>query len=205
MLNQRACRHHAWIRERIATGEFVCRSANLTINLPRLGGWNAAQTRAGGGVLKTVGLHYLDLLCWWFGQPTWLAASMGGGPADDVAHLVLRFAAGMQASLTVTAVGEQYLSPPLMLLQADSARIRVLGHTITEVSGLPDPPAPEPTPEGLLFGPGHLAVIQTATDRLRAGQDFPLSLAEAMPILRLLDDIYAATGGVGSMCEDRAG
>lgn len=205
VLNQRACRHAAWIQRQIAAGEFACRAASISVTIPKLKGWNAEPARTGGGGLRTVGLHYLDLLCWWFGPPTWIAASLAGGPNDDVAQLLLRFAGDVQATLTVTAVGERFLSAPQILLQADRASIQLRAHAITQLHGLADPPELEPDREALLFGPGHLAVIQAATDGLLAGRGFPVPLADAMPLLQLLDEIYAGTEGAGVFCGNPSG
>lgn len=197
VLNQRGCHHHRWIRERVRSGEFRCRSATILVTVPRLGGWNADKSSAGGGGLRTVGLHYLDLLCWWFGQPDWVAGSLAGAPMDDIAHLVLHFANDVHATLVVTTVGETFISPPAFLLQGDTANIQLRGHTITALHGLPDPPDQQATPEGLSFGPGHLTVIQEATAQLLAGKAFPVSLAEAMPVLTLLDEIYGRATATG--------
>jgi len=193
VLNQRACAHHAWIRELIQSGEFDCREATIRACLPRLRGWNSEPERSGGGILRTVGIHYLDLLRWWFGEPTWTAATLSGEPVDDVAQLVSMFAGEVQAAMSLSAVGTRYIGPVTIQLQSDVARIHLTGHVVTEIEGLSEPPTVEPAIDGMTYGPGHLAIIQRATARLLQGNGFPMPLKELMPLLLMLDDIYAAT------------
>lgn len=76
---------------------------------------------AGGGVLTDFGSHFLDLLCWWFGEPTAVEYeddSRGGVEADCEVTLTLSGAAGTVAGVarfsrirefrnTVRIVGER--------------------------------------------------------------------------------------------------
>lgn len=76
---------------------------------------------AGGGVLTDFGSHFLDLLCWWFGEPTaveYVDDSRGGVEADCEVALTLSGTAGTVAGVarfsrirelsnTVRIVGER--------------------------------------------------------------------------------------------------
>ena len=52
-------------------------------------------------------------------------------------------------------------------------------------------PAPEEDDTALIFGPGHQAVINEASAALAAGRGFPVTLADALPSLALVDRAYA--------------
>ena len=192
VLNQRACAHHEWIRNLVERGDFQCRVATISLSLPRLRGWNAQSDRSGGGILRTVGIHYLDLLRWWFGAPIWTAASLSGGAVDDVAQVISGFHPDVKAAVCLSAVGTKFIGPVAVHLQSDTARIRLSAHAAVEVEGLPDPPMLEPAIDGMIYGPGHLAIMQRATAGLLKGEGFPMPLADVMPLLRMIDDIYAA-------------
>ena len=51
--------------------------------------------------------------------------------------------------------------------------------------------APPTLPPGLIFGPGHLGILQQATRNLREGKDFPLPLRDHLPLLRSIDRLYS--------------
>jgi predicted dehydrogenase len=192
VLNQRACTHHQWIKELIKNGEFDCRMATISGYLPAFRGWNSEAQRSGGGILRTVGIHYLDLLRWWFGEPIWTAASLSGGPIDDVVQVISRHTGEVQTAVCLSAMSTRHIGPVSIQLQSDVARIRLMGHVVTESEGLPDPPAVETMSESMTYGPGHLAIIQRSTASLLEGKGFPMPLEELMSLLLLIDDIYIA-------------
>jgi hypothetical protein len=72
---------------------------------------------------------------------------------------------------------------------------------VTHVANLPEPPPLEPADPAFPYGPGHLAVIRESTARLAAGDGFPVTLADALPSLRLVERAYAsarAAAGTGA-------
>lgn len=191
VLNQRACVHPRWIKDSLAEGALSCRAVRIWGALARLDGWNADPGVSGGGVLRTVGIHYLDLLRWWFGEPRWLVGSLAGDPVDDVADLLIGFQGGIRASLTLSAVAKHSAGPVNILIEGDTARISLRGHEIAGCEGLAAPPAVEPDVSGLFYGPGHLAVVQAATASLASGEPFATPLDEVLPLLNLIDEVYA--------------
>ena len=191
VLNQRACPHPRWIRSLLDADRFACRTAGIQGALPALRGWNVEPQRSGGGILRTVGIHYLDLLCWWFGAPESVAAALAGEPVDDVAHVLARFPDGVDANMDLTAIGERGLGPVSIVLRSNGGYIRLAGHEVTDYAGVPAPPPSEPVPDALAYGPGHLSIIQESTDGLLDGRGFSMPLEAHLPLLSLLDTIYA--------------
>jgi predicted dehydrogenase len=194
VLNQRAERHNRWLHELIASGLFYPSSVAFSGTLGRLTGWHGDESQAGGGVLRSIGVHYLDLLRWWLGEPKTVRAVTGGGGAENVATVAMTFSRGAIGTLQLTAVGERGIGPMSCVIEAPSARVTLNGHAISEVNGLPTPPTAEPADAAFLFGPGHLRVVADATAALLAGLPMPISLTDALPSLALVDRAYACAG-----------
>jgi predicted dehydrogenase len=195
VLNQRACRHPAWIAARIRDGRLRISSVAFTGALARLGGWHADPQRAGGGLLRTIGVHYVDLLRWWLGEPRALAALVAGAPAEDRLAVALEFPGGAFGSLQLAATAPRSFGPVRGLVEADGARLELSGHALVRVEGLPQPPPLERPEASQPFGPGHLAVIRDATAALAEGRPFAVPLPQLLPTLRLVDRLYAAARG----------
>jgi predicted dehydrogenase len=198
VLNQRACRHHEWIAARVQAGELRIGSVAFSGALARLRGWHADPRRAGGGLLRMIGVHYVDLLRWWLGEPTAITALLAGAPAEDRLAVAMSFDGGALGSLQLSATAERSLGPMRTVIEAGAARIELAGHAIQRVEGLPAPPPLEPSDPELPYGPGHLEVIRAATAALAAGRAFPVPLAQLLPTLRLVDRLYGAAARAGA-------
>jgi predicted dehydrogenase/flavin reductase (DIM6/NTAB) family NADH-FMN oxidoreductase RutF len=69
--------------------------------------WKGDRSATGGGVLLDVGIHYIDILRRWFGEPIRVTAAVpAGGPAEfggeDAVAAILAFAEGPVALLHVS-------------------------------------------------------------------------------------------------------
>jgi predicted dehydrogenase len=197
VLNQRANPHCRWLKQQIADGNLHCINVNVYGALGRLSGWNADARLAGGGLLRTVGIHYLDLLRYFFGEPTTLEGDLLYSRGihsgiDDTLALSARFdheRGATLASISLSAVAERGAGPVTIDIEAQGARLRFRGPVIEIAEGL-SPPAVTPAPPGLIYGPGHLGIMQDATDCLRAGKDFPLPLRDHLSLLHTIDQLY---------------
>jgi predicted dehydrogenase len=192
VLNQRAALQHRWIHGLIGSGAVQPRSIRFSGAFARLGGWHADPERAGGGLLRVIGLHYLDLMRWWLGEPETVAAVTGGGPAENRADVLLRFAAGAIGSLYLSAVRHRSAGPVRCVIEAPAAKLTLAGHLITHAAGLPEPPAAEPWEPALAYGPGHEAIVAEATAALAQGRALPIPLEDALGSLELLERVYRA-------------
>ena len=190
VLNQRATIHHRWIHRLISRGAFQPRSVRFSGALGQLGGWHADAPRAGGGLLRVIGLHYLDLMRWWLGEPAAVTAVISGEPAEDRADVLLRFAEGAIGSLHLTALRDRAAGPMRCVIEAQAASLVLEGHIITEVKGLPKPPTPEPLDPALPFGPGHQTIVAEASAALSRDGELPISLAQALGTLDLVEQVY---------------
>lgn len=203
VLNQRANPHCLWLQQQIAAGQLQCINLDIRGALGRLSGWHADARLAGGGLLRTVGIHYLDLLRYFFGEPDWLSGQLADSTdqrpgVDDTLVVSARFGGGRDvtlATISLSAVADRSAGPVTIDIEARNARLRLRGAELEWVEGIEPPPPSPPTPPGLIFGPGHLGILQQATRNLREGKDFPLPLREHVPLLRSIDRLYEATWG----------
>jgi predicted dehydrogenase len=191
VLNQRALAATRWISRLIQSGQLAPTSIAFSGDVARLSGWHADSTRSGGGALRTLGIHYLDLLLWWLGEPSSLQAACSGGPSEDAFDVALSFANGCLGRVAMAARRETSAGPIRCVIAGDRQRLVMEGHRVVEATGVPPPPEPEGTDDAMIFGPGHLAVIAEATAALGVGTEFPLPLREVLPVLRLIERIYA--------------
>jgi UDP-N-acetyl-2-amino-2-deoxyglucuronate dehydrogenase len=198
VLNQRANPHCIWLQQHIAQGALQCVNVSIRGALGRMSGWNTEAKLSGGGLLRTVGIHYLDLLRYFFGEPAHINGQLVDSTGqragvDDVLALCTRHTPGghpVLATLTLSATAERGAGPVVMEIEAKEGRLRMRGAEIEWAEGIEPPPPAPPVPAGLIYGPGHLGILQAANEELLAGGDFPLSLADHLPLLRQIDALY---------------
>lgn len=191
VLNQRAQLHSRWIKGLIHSGVFVPERIIFSAELPRLTGWHADPAKSGGGLLRTIGLHYIDILIWWLGQASLQHAKLAGSPQENDIDIGLEFSTGCHAEIKMTAADEAGSGPVACVLESENARLEMLGHEITSVDNMHEPPLLEPMGKGLFFGPGHHTVIEEATASLAQSNRFPVSVTDVFPALSLIEEIYA--------------
>lgn len=186
VLNQRACRYARFVKALVDQARLVPSRCQFTAEMPRLQGWVAAAGN-GGGLLRAVGVHYVDLLCWWFGSPERFEIDLQGEPVDDRLTLELEFPSGVLGSLKLSATSTQRRGPVRCVIEGAGQSIEIQGSEVTRASGVPEPPAPEEPDPRLWFGPGHATLIDEASVALAAGNDFPIPLAAGVEALGLID------------------
>lgn len=191
VLNQRACRHNLWVRDLIGSGAMRVRSITIRGVFPALPEWVNDATRSGGALLRTVGIHYLDLLYWWLGAPVAVSARLDPPDADRVVALAAEYPGDVRAELRLTALGGPGIGPVEVVVQGDAARIELRGHRVIAFRGVPPPPDGEPEEPALPYGPGHLGVIREATAALEAGREFPVPIGIVLETLAVIDRAYA--------------
>lgn len=192
VLNQRAHRHCRWIKHLIESGELEPTTISFTGNVTRLMGWHTDPARSGGGVLRTIGLHYLDLLMWWLGPLSNTALQMSGAPQENTVALTADIGAVCRAEMTIRAVDETSEGPMQCVIEAKGAHIRMSGHAIVAAQGVPPYPEAESLESDLFYGPGHFTVMSEATEVLHKGEPFPVPLSEVLPALECIEGLYQA-------------
>jgi predicted dehydrogenase len=192
VLNQRAHRHSRWIKCLIDSGDLEPAKISFSGNVARLTGWHTDPVRTGGGVLRTIGLHYIDLLMWWLGPLSNTSFQMSGAPQENTIMLTADIGAACRAEINIRAVEETSEGPVQCVIESDSAHIRMTGHAIVDAQGVPPHPKPEPLDADLFYGPGHLTVIAEATEAMRKGESFPVPLSEVLPALDCIEELYEA-------------
>lgn len=167
ILNNRGYAQVRWLRERIHAGSYHPRAFTVTLAMQAPGGEN--DPTAASLLLLGAGIHYLDLLSFWFGELLEVAAVESTGNATSAA---LRFD-GVSGvfRLSAHAAGGR---PVRIDIDGAEGHVAFVGASGEFDPSLGTPPAPPEQVEGLPFGTGHLVVIDEAAAALAAGAPFPV-------------------------------
>ncbi len=188
VLNQRAQCHSRWIKAQIELQKARPTQVTITGHPPVLEGWQANTDVHGAGLARMIGVHYLDLLLWWFGDPLTAVLTTN----RDVEFAVeLSFANQCQATLALTCVPQDQASPVRIEMTGPGFALTQTGHVIDDVEGLEAPSDPEGSDPVFVYGPGHLTAITEATTAIYSGTEFPAPLGEILPALKLLERLTA--------------
>ncbi len=198
LMNYRAYAQLRWVKRIIADGTLRVRSVVVEVNLPapvQVPSWQASRERSGGGLLRTVGVHYLDLLVWWLGVPERLVAHVTG-PQDEVAAALIALPGDVSASVSVAAVAVRGAGVR-MTLCADQGSVVIEGSQVVSYPVGMIPPEPEAEGMDLLYGAGHLEYFRAADRAVGLGDPFPVRGDDGITAVRLVDLWYtsARTGG----------
>lgn len=196
VLNQRTHASSRWVHDQIASGRIAARSVSFAGAVPRLGRWHIETARSGGGALRTIAIHALDLMLWWLGEPTEISAQLGGGVAEDVVSVTGRFKHGRIGVVNISAVADIGAGPVRCVIDDEHTRVVMDGHRVIDHRGLPPPPAAEAHDPALKYGPGHLNLIADATAGFASGRGFLIPLTDALPTLRLIERLYVSSGRI---------
>lgn len=188
VLNQRACRYARFVRDLIQDGSLVPRSCSFSGAFGALSGW-VVEPGKGGGLLRAIGIHYVDLLLWWFGTPKSFQAELEGDPLDHRFDGRFQLRNGIDGRLNFVAAAGQGTRPVRCVIEGDAQHIEIVGSSIVSAAGVPTPPPEEVKDERLWFGPGHGTLIDEASTALIAGGPFPVPLSAGMPALELIEAI----------------
>ncbi len=178
----------------------LCQSGALAPRLIRVAGriprrppsdWLSDPARAGGGVLLEVGVHYLDLLQWWLGEPRELTCEVEGEPVEHSVRASLEFGPSCTAELSLTGTDGEYV-PVTISIEAEQGQVTVSGTTVTTtISALSDLVTEEPAPiPALPYGHGHVTVIHEAAASFRQRSSFPVSAREGARSVALASALY---------------
>lgn len=202
LMNYRCYAQLRWIRRVVAGGALRVRHAVIEVGLPApvaAPEWQLDRERTGGGLLRTVGVHYLDLLAWWFGPPERLVAHVTGA-SDEVATVLLAMPHGVSATVVLTAVAARGTGVR-MTLAADQGTVLIEGARVISYPAGMTPPEPESDGSDLLYGAGHLEYFRVADRAVEQGEPFPVRGDEGLEAVRIIDFCYASAregGWVGN-------
>ena len=217
VLQRRAEPLFARIREAIDAGDL----GNLTLGVITMpyhrpqayfeqAGWRGTWALDGGGVLMNQGIHLVDLLIWFMGDPVQVEAYADTLhreiEVEDTLAATLRFPDGALATITATTTAEPGF-PHRVEIYGTNGGIQVEGESVgrweladqakatvepAEV-GVPahagaggDPRGIEPT--------GHIAIVRDFVEAVREGRPPNIDGAEGRRSLATVLAIYEAAG-----------
>lgn len=160
--------------------------------------WRGNRERSGGGVLINQAIHTLDLLQWLLGDVTAVRSHTGrygdfpGTDVEDTANVLLDHAGGARSVLFATVTNATD-APVTVEIGTDEATLLIRdGLTISYADGRTETVA-ERLPEAAgraYWGASHELLIADFYRCVTSGEPFPVSLAEGMKSLHLVDAIY---------------
>lgn len=194
-----------------ALGELVC--GLVTIPYKRSmeyydsAAWRGTWSLDGGGVLMNQGIHLLDLLLWWMGDPVQIkvhAATLRHAIAvEDTLCATMTFANGALATVTATTAAEPGFAHRVEIYGTQGG-IQIEGeevlrwHTAADDSGpvLPDRVAGAGAggdPRGIPIT-GHIGLIENFMATIRGEETLLVDGHQGLRSLAGVEAIYAAAG-----------
>ncbi len=166
--------------------------------------WRGTWAMDGGGVLMNQGIHLVDLLVWFMGDPVAVQAQAAtlhrAIEVEDTLVATLRFAGGALATLTATTTCEPGL-PHRIELYGTRGSIQVEGEFLVrwvEAGSLPDTSTAGQGDAGASGDPGgidtagHIAILRDFLDAIHANRAPLVDGMEGRRSLAVVRDVYAA-------------
>lgn len=171
--------------------------------------WRGTWAGDGGGVLMNQGIHLLDLLIWFLGDPEVIGASaatlLRHVEVEDTAAFTLRFPGGALAAVAATTTAAPGF-PHELRIHGDAGAIGMTGDAVTtwQVQGYGGP-APEVALPGLVdAGPatdprkvtadGHVKIVANLVAALNGQEPLIADGEEGRRSLKVVLDVYRAAG-----------
>jgi predicted dehydrogenase len=188
------------LREAVAAGRLgTLTSGSAAVNWYRSqgyydsAGWRGTWEMDGGGALMNQGIHYLDLLCWMFGEPEEVYAHAGllahqRMEVEDSVTATVRFTSGASATLLATTAAYPGLTARLHVHGSRGSAV-VDNNRLEYFHAAPEGEDPDGPTYGA-SGAGNQAEAEIAARAARRGGDELPSHT-----LQLRDFVRAASAG----------
>ncbi len=172
--------------------------------------WRGTWAMDGGGVLMNQGIHIIDLLLWFLGDPVEVHAFADSRhrsvEIEDTAGAVLRFANGSVATITATVATEPGF-PHRLEVYGTNGGIQIEGESVlrwgladeSKATVEPWPVATEQVDPGMAGDPrgistsGHIAILKDFIAGIRRGEDPVIDGAEGRRSLATILAVYESS------------
>ena len=169
--------------------------------------WRGTWAMDGGGVLMNQGIHIVDLLLWFLGDPVEVHAFADSRhrsvEIEDTAGAVLRFANGTVATITATVATEPGF-PHRLEVYGTNGGIQIEGESVlrwgmadeSKATVEPWPVATEQVDPGMAGDPrgistsGHIAILKDFIAGIHRGEDPVIDGAEGRRSLAAILAVY---------------
>ena len=159
--------------------------------------WRSNLSESGGGALINQGIHTLDLLMWFLGEPKFVTASVNNykklGSVEDTVSGLLNFGNNLSASFYVTTASAS--NRPVNVILKGKKQIEIDGVFLV-VDGVRKRfnNNPEQKLVKEYWGNGHLFIIKDFYNCLRLGRRFAIDETEGARALKAVFSIYQSNG-----------
>ena len=170
--------------------------------------WRGTWAMDGGGVLMNQGIHIVDLLLWFLGDPVEARAFADSRhrsvEIEDTAGAALRFASGAVATITATVAAEPGF-PHRLEVYGTNGGIQIEGESVlrwgladaSKATVEPWPAATEQVDAGMAGDPrgistsGHVAILKEFIAAIGRGENPAIDGAEGRRSLAAILAVYA--------------
>jgi len=170
--------------------------------------WRGTWALDGGGVLMNQGIHQVDLLAWYMGDPVSVTAhalTLGRQiEVEDTLCASLRFDSGALAAISATVTAAPGF-PPRLEIYGTRGGVQIEGDSLMRwwsQDGEPDRPVAQPSSAGAGADPrgistaGHTALVSDFMDALRESRPALVDGTEGRRSLAIVISIYQAAGRI---------
>lgn len=176
--------------------------------------WRGTWALDGGGVLMNQGIHLVDLLVWFLGDPIEVAAraaTLGHEiEVEDTLAATLRFESGALATITATTTAAPGF-PHRIELYGTGGGLQIEGETIkrwtsadgaarAETSDVQSDAGSGGDPRGIALS-GHVGIVRDFVEAIRDGRPPLVDGPEGRRSLAAVQAIYEAAGLAGATAE----
>jgi predicted dehydrogenase len=197
-----------------AFGDLTLGAVTIPYNRPQSyydsAAWRGTWALDGGGVLMNQGIHLIDLLVWFMGDPTAVQARTAtlqrSIEVEDTLAALLTFGNGALATITATTTAWPGY-PHRVEVYGSAGGVQIEGEAIRQwQSSVPDdlPPAPVTQQAPIVAGAGsdpkgisvegHVAVLGDFLHALHTGQPLQIDGTEGRRSLATVLAVYEAAG-----------
>lgn len=169
--------------------------------------WRGTWAMDGGGVLMNQGIHQIDLLAWYMGDPVetraFAATLQRSIEVEDTLAAALRFPNGAMAAINATTTAAPGFPPRIEIygtrggiqIEGDQpARWQVEGCPPPETGAAPAAAGAGADPRGISTA-GHIALVADFIAALREGRAPLVDALEGRRSLAIVSGIYSAAFG----------
>lgn len=164
------------------------------------GAWRGKWATEGGGVMINQALHTLDIVQWLCGMPDYVTAHIANDhlkdviEVEDTACALFEYENGPSFNFYATTSADADFSVMIRLRLADKSAINAENKLLTKNGQTVSYTSNEEVLGKSVWGMGHKVLIRDYYRCISENEPFPIDLAEAEKVVRLILSMYRSNG-----------
>lgn len=152
-----------------------------------------------GGALTNQGVHYIDLLQWLVGEPetvhTQKATQLVDVEVEDTMTGLLKFKSGAVGTIEITTAARPRDFEASIIIMGEKGTAILSGIATNELKEFtlkPEECEAHSEVFPTVYGHGHKLLLKSVADDLMGQGEYPISMADSLSAIRLLNACYAS-------------